>query len=238
MAASEAIIGLEAKTEFDRAIVWLRFEPTSAPLFEALGALTGCPNVEDYLWHKLRGADANGVWRICATPETRILHSLERRLKRLLAEEAALTRGALYVPPTMKPSLIADCDPLVGAELFVNDWWVVVNNRDGTEHYPRLLPRLPPATTGTVVAARPVGATTKARRGGGKRGPSYKLTDEIIATIRQWAAANKGVSPLPKLKRLWAEENKDVKTPPSDMTFRRLLENLELWPGKVIRNGD
>src|SRR6516164_7680580 len=97
MAASEAISGLGAKTEFDRAIVRLRFDPASLPLFAALKALTSCPDVEDYLWHKLRGADANGVWRISATPETRFLRSFEHRLKRLLAEEAAIAGGEL--PP-------------------------------------------------------------------------------------------------------------------------------------------
>jgi hypothetical protein len=241
MAASEAIRGLEAKTEFDRALVRLRLDPASRPLFEALAALTGCPDVEDYLWRKLRGTDASGAWRICATPETWFLRSFERRLKRLFAEEAAFARGALYVPPTID-SLMADCDPLAGAEVLVDDFWVVVKSRDGTKHYPRFgvicavrpassastmstLPRLSPAT---LVAAKPVVATKKARRGGGKRGPSYKFGDKITADILKWAAENKGASPLPQLKRLWAEENKGVKTPPSDMTHRRFLKKLRL----------
>jgi hypothetical protein len=224
MAAREAISGLEAKTEFDRALVRSRLDPASTPVFEALAALTGCRDVGDYLWRKLRGAEASGMWRILVTPETSFLCSFEHRLKRLLAEEAAFARGALYVPPTIDP-LMADCDPLAEAEVLVDDFRVVVKSRDGTKHYPRFLPRLPPAP---VVTAKPVGATKKARRGGGKRGPSYKLSDEIIAAIRRWAAANKGVSPLLELIRLWKKQNKDVKALPSDMTFRRRLKELGL----------
>jgi hypothetical protein len=87
------------------------------------------------------------------------------------------------------------------------------------------------AATVAIVTKKPVLATRKVRRGGGKRGPSYQFGDNIEAEIRSWAAANKGASPLPKLTELWTKENPGAKKQPCDETFRRYLRRLGLRPG-------
>jgi hypothetical protein len=163
--------------------------------------------------------DVPGRYALAMAVESEFLPALVSQLKRLLANEAAVARGELYGLPAIMAEPDIDLmarlcehniDLLAQAEVLVDNFCVTIKSVNGTPRYLKFRP------------------AAKARRGGGKRGPSYKFGDEITAAIREWAAANKGVSPLPELKRLWASENRGVKVPPHDMTFRRYLRSLEL----------
>jgi hypothetical protein len=156
--------------------------------------------------------DVPGRYALAMAVESEFLSSLVSQLKRL-ANEAPVTRDQLFAEPDI--DLLArlcerNIDLLEDAEVLVDNVCVNIKSVNGTPRYLKFRP------------------TAKARRGGGKRGPSYKFSDEVAAAIRKWADNNPGVFPLAEVRRLWALENRAVKPPPCDMTFRRYLKKLGL----------